>query len=89
MNVSPANRIVPLGSRRNAVPVQVEVVNNRSGGIEGQLSLELPEGWTAEPSEHDFQFSQANARRYFSFPVNVPRLREGTYDLQAVARAGS
>ena len=89
VNVSPANLIVPLGSRRNAVSVQVEVINNQSGGIEGQLSLELPEGWTAHPSEHDFQFSQANARRNFSFAVNVPRLREGTYDLQAVARAGS
>ena len=88
VNVSPANLIVPLGSRRNAVSVQVELVNNQSGGIEGELSLELPEGWTAEPDTHDFQFSQANARRNFSFSVNAPRLREGAYDLQAVARAG-
>ncbi len=88
VNVSPANLIVPLGSRRNSVSVQVEVVNNRSGGIEGDLALELPEGWVAEPNERKFRFSQANARQNFSFTVTVHGLTLGTYDLRAVARAG-
>ena len=88
VNVSPANLIIPLGSRRNTVSVHVELLNNQAGDIQGELALELPEGWIAQPPRQSFQFSQANARRNFSFSVTVPRLREGTYELQAVARAG-
>ena len=88
VNVSPANLIVPLGSRRNAVSVDVEVLNSQDGEIQGELSLETPEGWLAEPARQKFESSQTNARRNFSFSVTVPRLREGTYDLRAVARAG-
>ena len=88
VNVSPANLVVPLGKRRSTVSIHVEVLNSRSGGIQGELALEVPDGWVARPSKQEFQFSQANARRNLIFTVTVPRLREGTYDLDAVARAG-
>ena len=88
VNVSPANLIVPLGKRRNTVSVHVEVLNNRRGGIQGELSLEIPEGWVVDPMQQDFEFSQAHARQNFTFTVTVPRLREGTFNLNAVARAG-
>ena len=88
VNVSPANLIVPLGSTRNKVSLDVELLNNQSGGSQGELVLELPDGWLAQPSRQTFQFSQANARRNFSFSVTVPQLRAGTYDLHVVARAG-
>ena len=87
VNVSPANLIVPLGSTRNPVSLDVELFNNQIGGIQGELALELPDGWLAQPSQQTFQFSQSNARRNFSFSVTVPKLREETYDLQVVARA--
>ena len=88
VNVSPANLIVPLGSTRNRVSLEVELINNHSGGSQGELVLELPDGWRAQPSSQPFQFSQANARRNFTFAVTVPQLRAGTYDIQVVARAG-
>lgn len=88
VNVAPANLIVPLGSRRNTVSVDVEVVSSQGDGIQGELALEVPDGWAAEPTSQEFHFSQANGRRNFSFSVTVPRLREGAYDLRAVARAG-
>lgn len=88
VNVSPANLIVPLGSRRNTVSVDVELLNSASGGIQGELELELPEGWVAQPAMQSFDFSQANAGRNFSFSVTAPRLRAGTYEMSVVARAG-
>ena len=88
VNVSPANLILPLGSRRNQITLEVELVNNQSGGSQGELVLELPDGWRAQPSRETFQFSQANARRNFSFSVTAPQLDAETYDLQAVAQAG-
>ena len=88
VNVSPANLIVPLGSARNRVSIEVELVNNQVGGSEGELVLELPDGWRAQPSSQTFQFSQANARRNFTFSVSIPQLRAGTYDLNVVAKAG-
>lgn len=88
VNVSPPNLIVPLGSASNQVELEVELLNNQVGGIEGELLLEAPEGWSAEPSRQAFQFAQANARRNFSFSVSVPQLSEDIYDLQVVARAG-
>ena len=88
VNVSPPNLIVPLGSTTNQVSLEVELLNNQIGGIQGELSLEVPKGWSAEPRRQAFQFAQANARRNFSFSVSVPQLHEGIYDLQVVARAG-
>ncbi len=88
VNVSPTNLIVPLGSARNRVSIEVELINNQVGGSQGELVLELPDGWRAQPSSQAFQFAQANARRNFTFSVSIPQLRAGTYDLQVVAKAG-
>ena len=88
VNVSPRNLIVPLGSARNRVSIEVELVNNQVGGSQGELALELPDGWRAQPSSQAFEFSQAGARRNFAFAVSIPQLRAGTFDLQVVAEAG-
>ena len=88
VNVSPHNLIVPLGSVPNRVSIEVELINNQVGGIQGDLVLELPEGWSAQPSSQAFEFSQADARQNFAFSVSMPQLRASTYDLQVVAKAG-
>ncbi len=87
VNVSPANLIVPLGAPRNKISVEVELLHNRSAESQGELALELPDGWSAQPARHAFSFSQANERRNFSFSVSAPQLRAETYDIEAVARA--
>ena len=88
VNVSPANLIVPLGAAGGKVSIEVELVNNRAEGSQGELLLELPDGWRAQPSSQSFRFSQTNARRNFTFSVSIPQLRAGTYDLQVVAKTG-
>lgn len=87
VNVSPANSIVPLGAARNRISLEVELRNNRNGGVEGELTLELPDGWSARPEQQPFRFAQAGERRSFAFAVSAPRLRAETYDVRATARA--
>lgn len=88
VNVSPANLIAPLGSARTRLSLEVELENNHPDGSEGDLVLEVPEGWSAQPDRHSFRFSQASARQRFGFEVSAPRIREETYELAVVARSG-
>ena len=88
VNVTPANLIVPLGSARSRLSLDVELRNNHPDGSQGELVLQVPDGWTAQPAQHSFRFSQGNARQRFSFAVTAPRLREESYDLEVVARSG-
>ena len=87
VNVAPANLIVPVGSRRSRLAVEVDLLNNQTGGIQGDLVLDLPDGWRAQPTSHQFQFTQADERRNFTFAVTAPQLRAESYDIQVVARA--
>ena len=88
VNVSPANLIVPLGARRSEVTLEVELLNNQAGGVQGEVALELPDGWRARPARQAFGFAQGNARRNLAFVVTMPGLRAGISDITAVARAG-
>ncbi len=88
VNVSPANLVVPLSANPASLSLEVEVLSNQPEGAEGELLLELPEGWSAEPPRHGFRFSQSNARQRFGFSVTAPGIGRGTYRLVAVARAG-
>lgn len=88
VNVEPDMRIIPLGQKSNAFTVQAEVINNDPKGVQGQLQLNTPDGWTAKPSVHDFSFSQAGERRNFSFSVSASDLRNQDYSITAVARVG-
>ena len=87
VNVSPANLVAPLGSSRTRLSLEVELRNNHPDGSEGDLVLEVPEGWSVQPGRHSFNFSQASARQRFGFDVTAPRIREETYELAVVARS--
>ncbi len=87
VNVRPENLAVPLHASEREVTVRVELLNNREGGIEGQLELEVPDGWSTRPARHDFRFAEAGERRGYAFSVSVPELEDRIYTLRAVARA--
>ncbi|MFQ5737761.1 MAG: PIG-L family deacetylase [Acidobacteriota bacterium] len=88
VRVRPGSLIVPLGSKLRVLPIQVELLNNREGGSEGTLVLEVPSGWQVKPPEQAFSFAQASERRNFSFSVSLPRIQAETYKIEAVATAG-
>ena len=89
VNVSPAQRIVTLQTSGTQFTVSVEIINNVPGGTVGSLDLQLPEGWTANPSSRKLKFAQAGERQLFAFEIQVPNLEAGhVYDVQAVAQVG-
>src|SRR5262249_38784827 len=67
----------------------VTVANNVKGGAAGQVTLRLPDGWTATPAAHQFTFTHEGEARDFSFTVAVPHVTAGAeYRMHAVAAYG-
>ena len=88
INVSPAQRIVIPQEHGSRFTVSAEVLNNVEGSTQGTLSLDLPDGWTANPPSHALTFSQAGERQLFSFDIDVPTLTNNQYEVRAIARLG-
>ncbi|MFI5007771.1 MAG: PIG-L family deacetylase [Solirubrobacterales bacterium] len=87
VRLTPAAAIVPRGLKGKRLDLTVELLNNRDG-IEGQLGLDLPAGWTAEPPSYAFRFAHSGERSVYRFGVSVPALETRDYTVTAVARAG-
>lgn len=67
-------------------PVEVTLQPNTSG-VSGVLSLQVPEGWHAEPAGIPFRFSGPSEEVTLSFTVTPPAA-PGRGELRAVARLG-
>jgi LmbE family N-acetylglucosaminyl deacetylase len=87
LTVTPGSAVVPLKALRKQVSVEVDLVNNVEGDIDGDLTLKLPAGWTAAPSRQAFKYARAGERGVFRFTVSIPSLENRGYEIQAVARA--
>jgi len=88
VNVIPRVAVVSTARVRAAgrqVDVQVELLNNLEKGGGGQLTLQLPAGWTSSPSAVPFTFSRAGERGSYRFSVSVPSLENRDYRIEAVA----
>jgi hypothetical protein len=79
---------VPAGGPRRTLTLQVDLISNVEGPLEGQVALELPPGWSAAPASRPFRFSRAGERSGHAFEVAVPAQAGRDYDVQAVATAG-
>ncbi|HVG13952.1 MAG TPA: hypothetical protein VM935_03290, partial [Chitinophagaceae bacterium] len=84
VNVSPQTGIIPIDGLMKEMDVQVELINN-GDAASGTLNLQLPQGWSASTPTIPFQFSRGGEKANFPFTIQVPRLNEKTYTLQAVA----
>ncbi|HEY7055266.1 MAG TPA: PIG-L family deacetylase, partial [Vicinamibacterales bacterium] len=88
VSLSPASAIVPLAADSKTIEVRAELVNNRDGASDGVLSLGLPDGWSADPANHPFQFSRAGERAFVTFGVRIRSIDPREYRIDAVARSG-
>jgi len=64
----PAVMAWPLADRAPRT-IRVALRNEAAAGSSGQLRLDLPSGWTAEPAAHPFDLAEASASRSFEFRV--------------------
>ena len=85
--------VVPLGSQ--SFPLTVSLENEQQSAADGELRLELPDGWTAEPASTKFHLP-ANDPATVTFTVHPsslsaanPTMSDTTYPIKAVARIGN
>jgi hypothetical protein len=88
VKLTPAVAVIPRSRAAKRLDLTVELLGNAEAGIEGQLGLDLPPGWTSEPASHAVRFARAGERGVFRFGVAVPALESRGYSVTAVARAG-
>lgn len=88
VNVRPRQAAVPIATAARSVRVDVELLNNKEGHVDGTLALRLPAGWTANPAQAPFAFTRAGDKRQFPFIVSAPVLENRDYRIEAVATVG-
>ncbi len=84
VRVDPEARILPLDG--SALPVKVTV--HTEATAEGTVTLKIPAGWRAEPSEAQFKESSAGDTEPILFSVTPSAVQSGAYSLEAVAHSG-
>jgi hypothetical protein len=83
LSVSPKAGIVPVSGP--TVDVSVSVLNNVKGEAKGLVKLELPNGWSAEPSQIPFAFSKDGQEQRLSFKITPGKLEQKPYQVTALA----
>ncbi|HEX3438022.1 MAG TPA: PIG-L family deacetylase [Pseudacidobacterium sp.] len=78
--------VVPLGEK--SFPLNVMLANEQQEPADGELRLELPEGWTAEPATTKFHLP-VNDPTTVTFTVHPAALTDASYTIKAVARSGN
>jgi glycosyl hydrolase family 42 (putative beta-galactosidase) len=66
----------------------VKVENEQQDSAEGELHLQLPTGWTAEPTTKNFHLA-ANDSESVPFTVHPASLDDASYTIKAIARSGN
>ncbi|HUX44458.1 MAG TPA: hypothetical protein VMV57_06880, partial [Terracidiphilus sp.] len=84
VQMDPEARILPLGGGSLAVHVTVHAQSAASGTV----TLRLPAGWQAQPSQAHFQLSDAGDTDPILFSVTPAADHAGAYSLQAVVNSG-
>ncbi len=88
VQVSPGLDVVALSSATAPRQVTVRVDSLAPAAINGELSIDLPAGWTASPARAPFSIAQAGQSASTTFAVTPPTgLTPGTYLFTARATA--
>ncbi|HSY98187.1 MAG TPA: PIG-L family deacetylase [Terriglobales bacterium] len=85
--LEPGQQVIPTagdGEKR----VKVAVSSNLSGGIKGNLHLEVPAGWSVEPAKLATEFHKRGEKQEFEFKISPASLKEGRANIRAVFESG-
>ncbi|QHT69459.1 PIG-L family deacetylase [Rhodocytophaga rosea] len=85
VNVQPASAVIPLSDKPVTIPLQVELLSNADGNINGKLRLKAPSGWKITPEQTPFAFAKAGEKNSYTFQLTIPKTGKQTYELSAVA----
>ena len=88
VNIAPVNTIVPIAQQSRFVEIEVTLIHNADTPSAGQVTLQLPDGWTAKPGSQAFRFERAGEKTSFRFAVRPGAIGARTYEIDAVAIDG-
>jgi LmbE family N-acetylglucosaminyl deacetylase len=81
--------LVPMGDPERQVELQVAVRATQEHGAKGDLFLECPEGWAAEPQEVPLVFPRAGESQSIPFQLTIGRgAGPGTYRVHYAITSG-
>ena len=83
VDLSPAIAILPRGISESR-DVRVTVTNGTPGPAAGEVTLELPAGWTVRPTATPVRFTREDESRTVRFAVTPGRGGTGEYRIRAV-----
>jgi LmbE family N-acetylglucosaminyl deacetylase len=86
LNLASSAGIVPLANQDFSLAVKLH--SNLEGNSDGDLRLELPEGWSVDPVKTSFRLKMGEDTT-LSFRVHPAALAGKSYQLQAVATSGN
>jgi LmbE family N-acetylglucosaminyl deacetylase len=84
VRVEPQARLLPL----DGSPLPVLVTVHADQAAEGNVTLDLPQGWRCDPAQRDFHFRSAGDSMPLAFSVTAPDVGPGAYTIRAIAHVG-
>ncbi|WLR61022.1 PIG-L family deacetylase [Guptibacillus hwajinpoensis] len=87
---SPENLVINTKDIEETVTMDVEVEKFVEGALETDISLQLPEGWTAEPESQEVSFNSDEQMKTISFTLTPPQnVEEGEFQIVPQAQIGN
>lgn len=85
VSVDPGIMIFPLHGSTSGKEMRVTAANQRKGGLQGTIALELPEGWRSDPVLQEYAFSREGESITKKFILyHDYSVREGAFQVNAV-----
>jgi NPCBM-associated, NEW3 domain of alpha-galactosidase len=91
VRMTPALAVLPVSSPRGTTrEIHVAVTNGTKGAAQATVSLDVPAGWTANPSSAPIEFSHEDESLTARFQVTPPaQVKTGAYALRAVVTSAA
>jgi hypothetical protein len=89
VRVTPALAVIPEAARPVSREVHVSVTSGAKGKAEGNVTLDLPEGWKAMPASVPLRFAHEDESLSARFQISAPaHVKPGEYTLRAAVTSG-
>ena len=91
VNLPAGAGVIPLGTSTipfSVIPFSVTLSNQQTSNSDGILHLDLPSGWTSDPSEAPFHLT-ADSSQEIRFTLHPAALTGQTYNIAAIAQSGN
>jgi len=87
VRIAPDVAVIPLGGKRQK-EFTVNIVNQSTTAVDGDVRLAVPMGWTLTPATQPVKFTRQGEQMSAQFTVTAPAVG-GDFKVRAIARIGT